>query len=239
MSIKRTQKELSELLCEGYIRQLCNIDIPLEIIGIIFMFYFNPLQFHKDKHGDNLHFVNDTTITKLSYGLRNWSVCPFGELMTKDNCSVFEIIFKWKAISDGTTLPSIIIGFISTLDFYDINMNHDLWNGFNFFGNKVQSKWDCAAIEIIASKYSDHGFTYYNNKINDIQALEHSGVIFEAGDVFKVQFDLIQKQLIIYHNMVKAPAVDVENMNEVIPIFAIYDVGDIIEVIEWNFLYND
>ena len=104
-------------------------NITIDIINIVLVYYYT-LKFNEKHHGDNLHFIDDSTVKKIHN--HGDSMCFFGDIMNKEKCDKLNIHIKWIRAEQ-----EIMMGYINctTEEFAKKgNMNH--YPGAYEYGNR-------------------------------------------------------------------------------------------------------
>ena len=225
----------------GYIRQLCE-HIHVDIMNIIFMYFPHFLKFHPPTHHDPdlEHYLEynlslNTVERKNSIG---WGSCIFGDNLClnsfiKYKLHSFDILIKieWGICEQGA---EIHFGFVfsESLKIHKFKWDKEL-------GGRKNQKYSVGlwftengGSIYIMSPYSRCKKWYKTNKEKNIK--------FKNNDIFKLNFDLIDLKLNIYHNNIFIG--DTLNLNDyknkyIIPAFSLKGFGTKINIIDYKYQY--
>ena len=193
-------------------------NIPDGIILIILLYFYDNMKFNGQYHGDNLQFINDTTIKKINNDIV--SCCIFGETISNDICNKFSLYIKWKKCC-----APFAFGYInSTIKESIKDWNYLLGSGVN--------KQHGTAIIVRKSQTlrvcDKDGYRELDNKTR---------TVCKEGDIFTLSFDFINNKSIIYHNGIEIDKLSFKKEEKLTPAFVFDPKGDEIEITKWNFEY--
>ena len=168
--------------------------IPMEIIQIVLLYFYDTFKFNIYDHGEGLYFMNSQTVQKLRHS--QTSTCIFGEEITSTKCIGFDLYIKWVVCKE-----SFFMGYItSTLDKSITDPTKWLGHGKN--------KHNSVGIEV----YKEYNNFTLSDKYSHYKMLNYSATDnFKQGDIFRLSFDFQNMELIIYHNGFKADTLTLES----------------------------
>ena len=216
----------------GYIREIQELFpweensyyiIPELVNHICLSFYWIKFAFNKKYIGDNLEFINDTTVTKVKSD--TYSVCAIGEAISGDLCDIFRIEYCVKKTGKNDFCP--YIGFFKTKSI-DSNSNIE-WNA------------------QIGRKSSEIAFAIYNcnktflskyPKTSGISSERyHTNQTIKRGDRFMLEFDFKTSECHIYHNDEKLKDYVKFDCTHIIPCLSLYFRTEIVEITRYDFIH--
>lgn len=224
-----TPEERADLLCHAFVRLQSKIPVPLEISGVIITFYLQIFTFNQENYGDDLEFINDMTIKKTSAERwSHWSLCSIGEAITSEMCSTFKITYKWLKMSPLAQFRCIGIGFLSHMELgrWDICIGGG------------PNKHPSFGIELEAPTYKHHGYEYDSTTSQRKKFGEKdNGHEFKEGDKFTLEYNFDAKTITIHDAETVHTMEVVENIEQIIPAVSLFDAGDVIEIVDCQFIY--
>ena len=185
--------------------------IPIEIIQIILLYFYDTFKFNIYNHGKGLQFINDQTVRKIN---SQTSTCIFGEEITNKKCKGFDLYIQWKVCKE-----SFFMGYITS------SLKESIKDSTNWLGHG-ENKKNSVGIEV----YKEYNNFTLSDSYNDYKMLNYSALDnFKQGDIFRLSFDFKDMTLVIYHNGFKAdtlklktksltPAISLRYRNEEIEI---------------------
>eukprot|EP01083_Nonionella_stella_P074946 203457_1 len=209
-----------EHLVFGYINQHFNTIVPLDIMYLIFIYYYHKYQFITDSRNSLiLRFINDRMVTKrVSSG---WNTCIYGEPITNTQCDTCRVQITWLKCS--SQLSNFFMGF------YNGNQSNDEldWkNHLGEYGNERNS------VGIYVGKGRHHFILYDKNNRHETLWDHRELPAFDEGDTFSLLFDFIHSVVTIYHNDKKAGLLPLEDdQTSVIPAFSLSSADDLLRVL--------
>eukprot|EP01084_Bolivina_argentea_P249901 418500_1 len=227
--LKCIDKPFKEIV-HGYVRDIFKSAplkydcIPVEIINIILLFYYNAYRkFDVDHCGGDLQIINDTILKKIAKSTKGYHSCVFGsELRATQICKQFHIKIKLK---QPTT--SLYMGFFTcavndkTIDYTDC-----LGRGIN--------QTNSVGILINAC------FRYFklSDKSNDYKVLQYIAPNnFGEGDTFMLSFDFVENELKIYHNGIQTKdTISIKDYEKITPAFSLRGMNSSIEILECEYV---
>ena len=200
--------------------------IPELINHICLSFYWIRFTFNKKYTGDNLKFINDTTVGKTKTG--GHELCALEKSISGDMCDVFQIEYTLRNKKD---MFCPYIGFF-TLNAIDASSQVH-WNYSPGYGanNEKISVGIC-----IFHKNKDKIIGIGQGDLYEDFKLKNNAKL-QKNDRFMLEFNFIEKTCCIYHNDDKLDCVITLNSSHIIPCMSLYYEYDIIEITKYEFKY--
>ena len=203
--------------------------IPKLINHICLSFYWIRFAFNRKYAGNNLEFINESTVTKLK-GDRSTvhSLCSIGESISGDICNSFRIEYHLKDTNkSGEFCP--YIGFFTLKSIDDLSSEDIDWNETPGYGKN-------ASISIgICIYYSNPEYVLLfgsGNQYSQRVSLESKP---EKGDRFMLEFDFIERKCCMYHNEHKFDRIIPLNCSHIIPCLSLDFAGEVVEITKYEF----
>lgn len=234
---QKRSKSQAYIICRRFIRDTSAsimhlrkgsmLNIPFDIITMIISFYFIEFKFNTNQVGDNLNFINEANqaiVEKVGYNdysqSTEWSTCSFGDIITNDICSLFEITYKWL---EGFT--NIALGFARSLDNIQWNV---LERDFDYYAK------DTFYVHIQID-HCGYRLGYHDRDLQKWVGLTDDWDFDREISTFTLQYDFVKSVMRIYFNKQELfGTVAVESMNQIIPVILIPYQGIKVEVVDWS-----
>eukprot|EP01083_Nonionella_stella_P037099 101156_1 len=214
--------EIYELLVFGYINRHFCADMSLDIMCLVFIYYYHKYQFRTDQKSfssycNSLRFINECMVTKIASD--GWNTCMYGQRITNRQHDRFCVQVKW--LKCGSERSNFFMGFY--------NRNREIECGWKDhlgeFGNKSSS------LGIYVGKGRRQFLLYDKNNRHETFGRSCRSA-FDEGDTFSLLFDFIHSRVIVFHNNDKAGLLSLEvDETSVIPAFSLSSSGDLLRVL--------
>ena len=182
---------------------------------------FNHLMFNREYAGQDLEFIDDTTVTKIRSNAGR--ICAIGESISNELCDIFRIEYLLKDY-DFKYCP--YMGFLKLKCADESDVDFDSLPG--CLVNKAHM------VGMTVSSVYPHNLAVLNGDIAIGFELEKAA---EKGDRFMIEFDFIKSEFYVYHNgkKIQDMIIKVDSLY-IIPLLALYFKGEIVEVTKYEFV---
>ena len=234
---KKNCDEKTTKIVNGYIRKIQKLFpwqenfyfiIPELINHICLSFYWIRFKFNKTYIGDNLEFINDTTVTKTKTGVHE--LCALQDAISGEMCDIFQVEYCVKN-EIGFYCP--YIGFLK-LKSIDASSKISWHNSPGYVPNESVSVGIAILNETRCDEISmldESGYEFTDIKLKNNAKLKNY-------DRIMLEFDFTKSECYIYHNDNQLDCIIKLDSSHIIPCVSLYFKGEVVEIIKYEFIFN-
>eukprot|EP01084_Bolivina_argentea_P088006 158876_1 len=216
----------------GYTREIHKyFNVPIVIIHVIVLYYYDDFKFYTVKHGEDLAFPTDQIVKKefsVPSIFAHWKSCIYGIQINDKQCNVFTVKIKWTTTSAHM---GFFIGYITST--IDESIKH--WNE-HIADTETDPNNAKYSIGIHVYPGGGGGYEqglYCYDKNDQSKKLSYApSNAFKSGDIFTISFNFMDNQFTIHHNDLIAEILSLNDCKQIALAFSLYDMGDQIEIIK-------
>ena len=196
----------THLIVFGYVHRY-RLDFPIDVLNIvlIYYYYYKFCQFHTEKHGKYLSFIDDITV---STNCSCWNIFLYGSPVTNSICNKYRIHFTL----ESDVNYCFMFGYAGSIKDI-VTWNDSLPGGRN-----------TNAVGLLVHHFNNF-FRLYNNDPNTLNGLRlkySAKKNFRNGDTYGLCFDFVNDKLGIYHDFKEVEVMPLDGHETIIPLFSMY-----------------